>query len=102
MIKHMKPGDRRYTIEWLTSGQQRPYGNEIYKFYIKHEWIPYGKSELEFQDLDSAVINPIAIALSGKDWTKFSSENWHRPKLIKLEHLISGVWFYHIECEYTD
>lgn len=102
----MKSGDRRYTVEWITCGQPRPYADTIRHFIISVEWLPYVKpgetSDWEPNDLAESLIDKAAKALGSNFYIKDSKEsNWASPILNSKTKLSPGRWEYRIEEAFT-
>lgn len=99
----MKSGDRRYTIEWIHSGQPRPYADSLYEFTILCEWWPYKpKGEVidwEPCDLTEGLVDQAAKALARNFYTK--ERNWASPFLQSRIKVSTGKWKYRISEAYT-
>jgi len=83
-----KSGTRRFTIEYKSTGQPRPYADHIYDFTITVEWIPYGKDDWELNELAYEIIERHARA--SQNW--HDKPEWHQPRLWSKSHVNKGVW----------
>lgn len=103
----MKPGNRRYTVEFHSSGQQRSYGPSVYRFTISVEWIAYRKREnnepltWEPNDLNEHLIVKAAQAL-GHGWLEEGDGDWASPRLTYQHKEGPGKWTFTVEEAFTD
>lgn len=105
LLTMAKPGDRRYTVETLRSGQPRPYADTIREFVLTIEWIPYRNpptAEWEPNDLAERLVMDAARTLGHGFKTPEEGPKWYEPRLREREKLGPGKWRFLIVEEYTD
>jgi hypothetical protein len=108
----MKPGDRRYTVEVLQSGQPRPYADHIRHMRVTFEWIPYTA-----EPSPDWALSPINNEQAVKDYLKglccgftdfkleqgnTSTEDHYKSRLDWLRLVSPGVWEFHVTTPFTD
>lgn len=101
----MKPGTDRVTVEWIRSGQPRPYADSISEFILTNEWIPsIGPQQATFEP------RPVAesiIKQHAKSWKFFYEKgdpqaDWASPMLETFEKLGPGKYRFVIREAFTD
>ncbi len=97
-IQH-KPGDIRFSIQYIRCGQAHPYSRTEYEFYVFAERIPYGGNNWEAFDANTDTVRMAAYSL-GQKWK--DDGDWHEPKLSSMSKVDTGLWKFLVTKEYTD
>lgn len=100
----MNPGDVRYTVSFLHSGQPRPYADSVYKFTLTIERIPYGDATPVWVPAEHAdeLFDAAAQVLGHSFMDKSDpARKWHQPYLAERTRDGNSVTYTVIE-PYTD
>lgn len=103
----MKPGDRRYTVNMIRAGQEKPYADTIHEFTLKIEWVPYKKREqhepMEWEpnDLHDQLVDRAAKTI-GYNWVEKNEGDWASPHLTHRSKIGPGEWRFIITEIFTD
>lgn len=96
----MKSGDVRVTIEWIQSGQPRPYADSEYIFILFVEWIPYN-GKISNDNWEPSKYDEVLIKQYAKAFKHFYEKNdpkreWHHPVLNSCDKIDEGKWKFSI------
>ena len=100
-------GTRRFTFEYKSAGQPRPYADSIYDFTVTCEWIPYAKGK---SPNDKTRTDWVPNDLPEKRFTEMArvfnpwldNPKWYEPHLMSVTQIDCGIWRYVITEVYTD
>lgn len=112
----LEPGDHRYTVQTIASGQPRAYADTIHHARVTFEWVPYKKREPGEEPVfepsagwtEEAAARHLKGLCCGFTDYKYdakadgSMDAYFRTRLDWLREVAPGVWEFHTTSPYTD
>ena len=92
---------KRYTIEYIRSGQSRPYGDSVDEFIVSCEFCRKG-GEWEPFDVAEDHFDKFAKEHGSNFYPKSAAPDWAAPVLTQKTKESIGVWRYTVTSAYTD